>query len=323
MRQSNYLGSTYLVLGVDSPADASDGPICDPSLSSDEVRLSSADVRPKRLMRRSERVRLGKPVRTFVRRAEYSALGVAVSAVCLAGPASAASSQVTPTTTTIPMVVPVNANPGLKLTGSGAALFVGAVVAALVVLLFVPIVASAIVQPGRRERFVRRLKNPAWWQRGMVPSTADVVALLEAYAKLPEECDEDDKPGGGRSLTTSLLALATLSLVGLALALVMVSSSSDASDLRKTIITALLSILASISGFYFGARTAQTSAKQAQSPTPPSRPKSIDQPKGPSGQPDETAKQPLVEAGDIAPEDRPADDAVDVANLVPAPPPGN
>jgi len=88
------------------------------------------------------------------------------------------------------------------------------------------------------------------------------VKIAEGYAKIVggQETNQQD----GQGLTTTLLALATLTLVGLALVVVLVSSSTDAIDLRKTIITALVSILASISGFYFGARTAQTSARQAQ-----------------------------------------------------------
>lgn len=59
-------------------------------------------------------------------------------------------------------------------------------------------------------------------------------------------------------LTRALLAFAILSVLTVALVSVLVSSAADAPDLRKTIITALLSILATIVGFYFGAKTAET-----------------------------------------------------------------
>ena len=103
------------------------------------------------------------------------------------------------------------------------------------------------------------------------------MKILEAYRKLGATPGSTDGQGPlGQGVTTTLIALAILTLVGVALVVVLVSSSSDAGDLRKTIITALLSILASISGFYFASRTAQDAAKQAQSgsdaPTAPTAP---------------------------------------------------
>jgi hypothetical protein len=58
-------------------------------------------------------------------------------------------------------------------------------------------------------------------------------------------------------------------LVGVAMVATLVSTAADSSDLRKTIITALLSILGAIAGFYFGARTAQISSEQATRPPTP------------------------------------------------------
>jgi len=59
-------------------------------------------------------------------------------------------------------------------------------------------------------------------------------------------------------LTRAVLAFAILSVLTVALVSVLVSSAADAPDLRKKIITALLSILATIVGFYFGAKTSET-----------------------------------------------------------------
>jgi len=81
----------------------------------------------------------------------------------------------------------------------------------------------------------------------------------------------DRPPRGASGLTSSLLALLIVVLVGIALFASLLSSSDVSGDLRKTIITSLLAVLASISGFYFGARTAQTSTEQATKP-PESRP---------------------------------------------------
>jgi acid phosphatase family membrane protein YuiD len=76
----------------------------------------------------------------------------------------------------------------------------------------------------------------------------------------------DRPPRGASGLTSSLLALLIVVLVGVALFASLLSQGSDSGDLRKTIITSLLAVLASISGFYFGARTAQTSTEQATKP---------------------------------------------------------
>ena len=81
----------------------------------------------------------------------------------------------------------------------------------------------------------------------------------------------DRPPRGASGLTSSLLALLIVFLVGIALFSSLLSGAGDSVDLRKTIVTSLLAVLASISGFYFGARTAQTSTEQATKP-PESRP---------------------------------------------------
>jgi heme A synthase len=66
-----------------------------------------------------------------------------------------------------------------------------------------------------------------------------------------------------RGLTRGLIALLIVVLAALALAVTIISAAPDASDLRKTIVTSLLSVLATIAGFYFGSRTAQTAASDA------------------------------------------------------------
>lgn len=71
------------------------------------------------------------------------------------------------------------------------------------------------------------------------------------------------EPRGVRGLTRGLIALLVIVLAALALVVTVISGASDATDLRKTIITSLLTVLATVAGFYFGARTAQTSAAGA------------------------------------------------------------
>jgi hypothetical protein len=77
---------------------------------------------------------------------------------------------------------------------------------------------------------------------------------------------------GQRGLTRALMAFTIITIVGVALVAVLLSSSGDASDLRKTIITSLLAVLATIVGFYFGTRAAETATEattQAPSPQEP------------------------------------------------------
>jgi hypothetical protein len=77
---------------------------------------------------------------------------------------------------------------------------------------------------------------------------------------------------GQRGLTRALMAFTIITIIGVALVAVLLSSSGDAGDLRKTIITSLLAVLATIVGFYFGTRAAETATEattQAPSPKEP------------------------------------------------------
>jgi len=65
-------------------------------------------------------------------------------------------------------------------------------------------------------------------------------------------------------LARALMAFAVISILSVALVAVLVSDAADAPDLRKTIITALVSILGTIVGFYFGARTAEIGTAAAR-----------------------------------------------------------
>lgn len=158
------------------------------------------------------------------------------------------TTTLTTTTTTVP------SNPGLDINGAGAAWFVG---------LFVAVIVSvwAVMLMVDRRRIYK--------------TESERIAVIEKLRDMPKDqftdetlqsflaalgCDDDPDANPGGSITAALLALLTVTLVAFALGVVLLSSAGDAIDLRKTIVTSLLSILGTIAGFYFGARTAQTSA---------------------------------------------------------------
>ena len=75
---------------------------------------------------------------------------------------------------------------------------------------------------------------------------------------------------GQRGLARALMAFTIITVVGVALAALLLSGAGDAGDLRKTVITSLLTLLGTIVGFYFGTRAAEGVAERApEEPTPP------------------------------------------------------
>jgi hypothetical protein len=76
---------------------------------------------------------------------------------------------------------------------------------------------------------------------------------------------------GMEGLTRGVLALIVVTLLAVALAAVLVSDAADSGDLRKTIVTSLTTVFATIAGFYFGSRTAEKAAEDhpaAAAPAP-------------------------------------------------------
>ena len=63
-------------------------------------------------------------------------------------------------------------------------------------------------------------------------------------------------PKGGQGVTQTTIALGLLALVGVALMALLVGNGNAASDLLKTVVTALVTALTTVLGFYFGAKTA-------------------------------------------------------------------
>lgn len=85
------------------------------------------------------------------------------------------------------------------------------------------------------------------------PMTSEqYTALLAAMAR----------PASGiQGLTRSLLALSILLALVLSLAALFTSTAAGATEMLQNLVSGLLSLFATIVGFYFGSRTAQTSAE--------------------------------------------------------------
>jgi hypothetical protein len=220
-------------------------------------------VRVHLIVRRPERTAR---VRATIARLLLGGVVLLIAIVSLSQRVAAQTTTSTPTTTTS-SVASGNHDPGLHLAGTGAAIFVGGAIAALAFLWFFPLIQvtwSAARLRRSKLRLLEKLINEGKTKQDKF-SADDIKALLSSVS----DSSLDGQPGGNdqlsnlQGLTSALIAMLTLSLVGLALAVALLSSADDASDVRKTIITALLSILASIAGFYFGARTAQQSAQQS------------------------------------------------------------
>ncbi len=74
-------------------------------------------------------------------------------------------------------------------------------------------------------------------------------------------------PGAGnqpsfsrRHLVRALIALTIVTIVGVALLLVLSGNTTDATDLRKTLVAGVVAIVGTVVGFYFGGRTAESAA---------------------------------------------------------------
>jgi uncharacterized protein YacL len=108
-------------------------------------------------------------------------------------------------------------------------------------------------------------------EEGKLKLTSEQMGqLVSAVAQSVEEKDRFEATTG---LARALMAFAVISILSVALLAVLVSDAADAPDLRKTIITALVSILGTIVGFYFGARTAEMSRASAARDTSEEREK--------------------------------------------------
>jgi hypothetical protein len=76
-------------------------------------------------------------------------------------------------------------------------------------------------------------------------------------------------PEGIRGLARVLLAFLVMSIVAVITLALLFSSAPGVFDVIKQIVTALLGVLATIIGFYFGARTAEGASAGSAAPSPP------------------------------------------------------
>ncbi|WP_277440889.1 hypothetical protein [Streptomyces sp. SPB162] len=134
--------------------------------------------------------------------------------------------------------------PGLK--GPWAFVLIAVVVIVIAVIAVLPLIIDIRQATAWRQRLTEELI-------GQAATNSDVRELLRDMRE----------PRGIRGLTRSIIAVLILALVSFALAVAMLSSGGDSGDLRKTIVTSLMTVLATVAGFYFGSLGAQNSADDA------------------------------------------------------------
>jgi hypothetical protein len=163
----------------------------------------------------------------------------------------------------MPTSTPAPAGPIIDLSGASAAWFAVAILAGLVLVWGIPLALDARRAYRHQYRawreIVARLERDA--SRG-----AGGLSLPEMQALLAEI---SRPPSGIVGLARSLMAFTIITILGFFLIALAFSHSTDAQDLRKTMITSLLSVLATIIGFYFGNKSSDRPAAPGGEPPPP------------------------------------------------------
>jgi hypothetical protein len=185
-------------------------------------------------------------------------VAIGVLAVAWVSGATAVARAQTPTTGTATTPTGTTGTTGTATTGSsgsggsvidlghnGRVVFVAVVVGLFAALWFALLVQDRIKTNRRIDRLLAALISDTE-RRGddQRVTVAEIEALTRAASTR-----------GAPGLTRTTIALGLLTLVAVALTALLVGVGSNASDLLKTVVTALTTALTTVIGFYFGART--------------------------------------------------------------------
>jgi hypothetical protein len=196
-------------------------------------------------------------VRKLCRRRAVIGLAVAVASLLSPAPGAAADTTSTPS------------GPVITLGHNGRVVFVVVVVGLFAALWFALLWQDRIKTNKRLDRLLTALIADSA-ERG-----PDQRLTVEEIRALSGAAATRGAPG----LTRTTIALGLLTLVGVALAALLVGNGTNASDLLKTVVTALTTALTTVIGFYFGAKATSDAVAQggshaggASSPTKPGTP---------------------------------------------------
>jgi hypothetical protein len=145
--------------------------------------------------------------------------------------------------------------PVISLGNDGQVVFVGLVAGVFAALWFVLLWYDRSKTNKRISILLEALIADTSRPRAERLTAAEVRALTSAAATR-----------GATGLTRTTIALGLLTLVGVVLAALLVGNGSNASDLLKTVVTALTTALTTVLGFYFGARTTSDAVAQVSAP---------------------------------------------------------
>lgn len=172
----------------------------------------------------------------------------------------------TPAPTASPTPTPaVPPGGGLHLSSTAAVVFVAVIGLTVGLLWLIPTMFDLVSTSCRRKKERERLEiilerlTEGDDAHARAASKEQVNRLIAAMR---------EPPRGMQGLTRGLLALVVVTLLAVALAAVLASDAGDSGDLRKSIVTSLTTVFATIAGFYFGSRTAQSSAEQSGATKP-------------------------------------------------------